>query len=182
MNSYTKWFRKYSEAVKETLNLSNGVSFVVLITRGSLLRIQPPLSRETKAPDCVGRLFVLLYVLSYNLFTMRNKRPRIKRESNTVAVMIALYCSQNHTLNELCPECTSLLDYSRKRLDECPFQEGKTTCAKCSVHCFKPEKRERIRVVMRYSGPRMMYRHPIMAIFHLINGRRKEPLSGGDTH
>ena len=45
--------------------------------------------------------------------------------------MITLYCNKNHTPNELCPECASLLDYTRKRLDKCPFQEGKTTCAKC---------------------------------------------------
>ncbi|MFC1892842.1 nitrous oxide-stimulated promoter family protein [Chloroflexota bacterium] len=95
--------------------------------------------------------------------------------------MIALYCNKNHTPNELCPECASLLDYARRRLNKCPFQEGKTTCGKCLVHCFKSDMRKRIRAVMRYSGPRMMYRHPIMAIFHLIDGRRKEPLSRGDT-
>lgn len=125
----------------------------------------------------MGCLFVLLCALSYNLFTMRNKRPRIKRESNTVATMIALYCGENHTPDGLCPECASLQDYTRRHLDKCPFQEGKTICAKCPVHCFKPDMRERIRAVMRYSGPRMMYRHPIMAIFHLIDGRRQEPVS-----
>ena len=129
----------------------------------------------------MGRLFVLLYALSYNLFTMRNKRPRINRESNTVATMIALYCNKNHTSNELCSECASLLGYARKCLEKCPFQEGKTTCAKCPVHCFKPDARERIRAVMRYSGPRMIYRHPMLAILHLIDGRRKEPLSRSDT-
>ncbi len=129
----------------------------------------------------MGRLFVLLYALSYNLFTVRNKGPRIKRESNTVAAMIALYCSENHTADGLCPECASLLGYTRRRLDKCPFQEGKTTCAKCTVHCFKPNMRERIRAVMRHSGPRMMYRHPVMAMFYLIDGQRKEPLSRSDT-
>jgi hypothetical protein len=27
-----------------------------------------------------------------------------------------------------------------------------------------------------YSGPRMTYRHPVMAMQHLLDGRRKEPL------
>jgi len=35
--------------------------------------------------------------------------------------------------------------------------------------------RERIRSVMRYAGPRMMYRHPLLAFHHLIDGMRKAP-------
>ncbi|MFC2069021.1 nitrous oxide-stimulated promoter family protein [Chloroflexota bacterium] len=112
---------------------------------------------------------------------MRNKRPRLDRERNTAATMIALYCSKHHAFNGLCPKCRSLLNYTSKRLEKCPFQEGKTTCAKCPVHCFKPDMRQGIKVVMRYSGPRMIYRHPIMSILHLIDGRRKEPLSRSDA-
>ena len=58
----------------------------------------------------------------------------------------------------------------------CPFGEGKTTCARCPVHCYRKDMREKIRQVMRYSGPRMVYRHPVMAARHLMDGRRKEPL------
>jgi predicted amidophosphoribosyltransferase len=112
---------------------------------------------------------------------MTNKRSRIKRESDTVTAMIALYCMKNHNPDGLCPECIELIDYASKRLDKCPFQEGKTTCAKCPVHCYKPDMRERIRAVMRYSGPRMIYRHPFMAVLHLIHGLRKEPLPRGDN-
>ena len=57
-----------------------------------------------------------------------------------------------------------------------PFHEGKTTCANCPAHCYKPEMREKIRKVMRYAGPRMIYRHPILALLHIIDGRRKEPI------
>ncbi|MEG0375126.1 MAG: nitrous oxide-stimulated promoter family protein, partial [Raoultibacter sp.] len=35
-------------------------------------------------------------------------------------------------------------------------------------HCYKPEEREKIRAVMRHAGPRMMTKHPIAAIRHLI--------------
>ena len=62
------------------------------------------------------------------------------------------------------------------RLDKCPFLEGKTTCANCPVHCYKSDMREKVREVMRYSGPRMTLRHPILAVFHLIDGLRKEPV------
>jgi len=33
--------------------------------------------------------------------------------------------------------------------------------------------RERVRVVMRTAGPRMIWRHPILAIRHVIDGRQK---------
>ena len=107
---------------------------------------------------------------------MRNKNARISREGNTVAVMIALYCHKYHFADGLCTQCKELLEYANERLEKCPFGEGKTTCAKCPVHCYRPEMRQNIRAVMRYSGPRMIYRHPIMAIQHLVDGQRKEPV------
>ncbi len=102
---------------------------------------------------------------------------RIARESRTVVVMISDYCRARHPGNGLCPECAALENYARERLARCPFGERKTTCAKCPVHCYKPDMREKIRTVMRYSGPRMIYRHPVLAVFHLADGRRKKPLN-----
>jgi predicted amidophosphoribosyltransferase len=109
---------------------------------------------------------------------MLNKHPRLKRESRTVAVMVQLYCHSRHQVSGLCSACQELLDYALKRLEKCPFQEGKTTCAKCPVHCFNTETRSRIRAVMRYAGPRMIYRHPVTAIRHVFDGMRKEPVKG----
>ena len=104
-----------------------------------------------------------------------NKNTRIKREGDTVVLMIGLYCRRHHSSRELCRECTGLLQYARERLEKCPFGEGKTTCAKCPVHCYRPSMRQRIRVVMRYSGPRMLLRHPVISLRHLLDGRRKTP-------
>jgi hypothetical protein len=101
---------------------------------------------------------------------------RIEREIKTVSVMIQDYCRAHHAGNEKCLECSELLDYAIERLRRCPFQEGKTTYANCPVHCYKPGMREKIRTVMRYAGPRMIYRHPILALFHVIDGRRKKPI------
>jgi hypothetical protein len=103
---------------------------------------------------------------------MNSYNRRISRERKTLAVMIALYCRKRHAAADLCGDCKELLNYALECLEKCPFQEGKTTCAKCPMHCYKPAMREKIRFVMRYSGPRMLYRHPILAIFHLIDGRR----------
>ncbi len=101
---------------------------------------------------------------------------RMTREKRTVEAMIRLYCQGEHGRSKgLCLECRALLDYSLARLEHCPFQEGKTTCAKCPVHCYRPEMRERVRTVMRYAGPRMLYRHPVLALLHLLDGLRGEP-------
>jgi hypothetical protein len=107
---------------------------------------------------------------------MSSANPRMAREQKTVEAMIELYCHRQHsTTAGLCPDCQELRSYTRQRLQRCPFQEGKTTCAKCPVHCYKPQMREQIRAVMRYAGPRMLYRHPIMTLQHMIDGTRDEP-------
>jgi len=107
-----------------------------------------------------------------------NEHPRMVREGKTVEAMIRIYCRGEHgSGKKLCRECRELLDYARERLDRCPFQAGKTTCVKCPVHCYKPDMREKIRATMRYAGPRMLTRHPVLAVFHLVDGLRKEPVS-----
>jgi len=99
------------------------------------------------------------------------------RERRTVEAMIGLYCRGQHgAAHSLCAECAALVDYARLRLQKCPFQQGKTTCAKCPVHCYRPDRREQIRAVMRYAGPRMLLRHPRLALLHLLDGLNKSPL------
>ena len=107
---------------------------------------------------------------------MNGLKPRINRENKTVAAMIKLYCGKHHNHGGLCRDCSDLAEYARQRLEKCPFQEGKTTCVKCSVHCYSSVMRERVRVVMRYAGPRMPYRHPLLAMWHILDGQRKEPV------
>ena len=52
-------------------------------------------------------------------------------------------------------------------IEKRPFMETKTFSSQCKVHCYKKDKRDQIRKVMRFSGPRMLVYHPIMAIRHL---------------
>ncbi len=102
--------------------------------------------------------------------------PRMRRERRTVELMIRLYCRDHHqSTGELCPDCRELLEYARLRLAHCPFQENKTTCGNCPIHCYKPALREKIRTVMRYAGPRLAWRHPLLALGHLLDSRRKQP-------
>ena len=68
-------------------------------------------------------------------------------------------------------ECNELHTYAMSRLERCPFGQEKPTCATCQIHCYKPQLRERIREVMRFAGPRMLWRHPILAIRHVLDRR-----------
>lgn len=93
---------------------------------------------------------------------------RIQQEKKTVERMIRLYCRKKEGHVSLCPECTDLIKYTHERLEHCPFGEQKTACKSCRIHCYKPEMRERIRTVMRFSGPRMLFYHPWAALQHLF--------------
>lgn len=101
---------------------------------------------------------------------------RLRRELRTVRAMIGLYCRKIHGKRKtLCDTCQSLWGYAQARIDRCPFQSDKPTCVNCTVHCYQPAMRQQIRVVMRYAGPRMTWHHPILTLFHLIDGRRPTP-------
>ena len=95
-------------------------------------------------------------------------RKRIGEEKAVVEQMIRLYCRKHERHTELCPSCQELLDYAHSRLDRCRYGEEKTTCKKCPTHCYRPEMKEKIRKVMRWSGPRMILYHPIATIKHLL--------------
>ena len=97
-----------------------------------------------------------------------------EREKKVVSQMIALYCRKNHPGSALCPECAALDAYARQRSDRCPFMETKTFCSNCRVHCYQPEMREKIRQVMRFSGPRMLLYHPVLAIRHVIESKKEK--------
>jgi hypothetical protein len=94
----------------------------------------------------------------------------MQKELDTVGIMIHLYCRGHHGSKDvLCPECGGLLAYVKGRLEKCPLKEKKPWCSKCSVHCYKPAMREKIKEVMKYSGPRMIWHHPILSGRHYLS-------------
>lgn len=110
---------------------------------------------------------------------------RLQREWKTIATMVRIYCHDHHRAGRvgcpqhaatLCPDCQSLLDYATVRLERCRFGPDKPTCAKCPVHCYLPSRREQVREVMRYAGPKMLWCHPVLAIRHILDGCRKAAL------
>jgi hypothetical protein len=96
-----------------------------------------------------------------------NEGPKIQKEQELVTKMIRIYCKKKHHHKGFCEECQELNEYALKRLAYCKFGEEKTACAKCPVHCYKSDYRQRIKGVMRFSGPWMLLYHPIESIRHI---------------
>jgi hypothetical protein len=103
---------------------------------------------------------------------------RLRREWRTIEAMISITCKDLHggRRGALCAECQELRDYAEQRLIRCPFGQEKPTCANCKVHCYRPEMREKVRLVMRHAGPKMLLHHPALALLHLwVDSRREAP-------
>lgn len=93
---------------------------------------------------------------------------RIEKEKNIVSRMIRLYCRKEEENRQLCEDCKVLEEYAHARLEHCPFGEEKTSCKHCVIHCYKPEMREKMKKVMRFAGPRMLFYHPWATLEHLF--------------
>jgi hypothetical protein len=106
---------------------------------------------------------------------MTSKTRHLARERLTMEKMVGIYCADHHPQvgRTLCAGCREFLDYAVRRLDKCPYGDDKPTCSNCPVHCYKPAQREQARQIMRYAGPRMLLRHPWLAITHQLDGFRK---------
>lgn len=106
---------------------------------------------------------------------MKDIEKKRSQEKKMVSMMIKLYCNKKHyTKKTLCEECSKLNEYAIMRSDKCPFMETKTFCSNCRVHCYKPDMREQIRAVMRFSGPRMIFVNPYMAIKHVAESKKEK--------
>lgn len=108
--------------------------------------------------------------------TLTFAEPRFQRERDTIAAMIVIYCRGLHgRCPGLCEPCAGVLTYAEQRLEKCLFPGTKPTCASCPVHCYRPDMRTQVKEIMRYAGPRMLYRHPWLALRHYFDGMNKGP-------
>jgi len=95
---------------------------------------------------------------------------RIDREIRTVSLMIGMYCrKKHHTGTGLCELCATLERYALRQTENCRFGEDKPVCSACPVHCYKRDRRKKIREVMQFAGPGMIWHHPILALQHMAD-------------
>jgi hypothetical protein len=115
--------------------------------------------------------------------------PGTGRDGAILTMMIRLHCWGRHSgkgpgkgsgkgpgnvsspeRDGLCAECAALADYASDRLASCRYGARKPFCSRCPTPCYRPAERARIREVMRYAGPRMLWRAPLMFLRHAIRG------------
>ena len=108
--------------------------------------------------------------------TPEQLQEKTAKEQEVVDLMITMFCNKKHgsAKGSQCERCAELAEYAKSRSAHCPFMAEKTFCSNCKVHCYKPEMRERIREVMRYSGPRMLTCYPGKAMWHVVTSRREK--------
>jgi len=112
---------------------------------------------------------------SFNQERVPMSGKRIAREKLTIRKMITLYQRQSPDAVADAGHYDALYAYAGKRLDKCVFGEEKPACKQCPVHCYQPVKREEMKAIMRWAGPRMLWRHPVLTVRHLIDDRRPVP-------
>lgn len=94
---------------------------------------------------------------------------KVEEEKNNIKFMIELYCKKNHKRDILCDECKELLEFANMKINRCPMKETKTFCSTCHIQCYPKVRREAIKTVMKWSGPRMLIYNPPLAIKHVGN-------------
>lgn len=95
-------------------------------------------------------------------------------ELKTIQIMLEIYCVAHHD-NPICEQCNALIIDAEKKLDRCVYGDVKPACKQCSIHCYKPEHKQQIQIIMQYAGPKMLLKHPILAIRHLVKNRKSFP-------
>ncbi len=109
--------------------------------------------------------------------TQRKRKYLDSLNKKTLKVVITLYCNAHHRerekhTNGLCVECQQVHQYALEKLRKCPYGVVKPNCPKCPIHCYSKEMRRKMKVIMRYSGPRMIVRYPVLSLYHLFNNYR----------
>jgi hypothetical protein len=65
----------------------------------------------------------------------------------------------------VCNECREFLLYAFQRRLRCPLEE-RPLCKHCPVHCYKPEYRQKVREIMRFSGQYLIMRGRFDLLWH----------------
>lgn len=89
-----------------------------------------------------------------------------KREEERKIVMEMIDLYYKHHIDEYDDK---FIEYVNARITHCPRMKEKTFCSKCPVHCYREDMRKQIKKVMKYSGPRMIFHHPLLVIKHIIS-------------
>jgi len=109
-----------------------------------------------------------------------------REDLKVLALFTAVYCGAHHRGEEgrvrleaddsrfqglglarhrFCTDCRDFLLYAFTRRLKCPL-DPKPVCKHCTVHCYRPGHRERVREVMRFSGKHLIRRGRVDLLWH----------------
>ena len=107
---------------------------------------------------------------------MVTKHNRVHREAVAIGYMIVIFCTGRHQpVDKLCEECRQVLDHVKQAVELCLYKEDKPVCGKCATNCYNPAIKQKLQLIMRYAGPRMMVHHPVLALRHCLDALRAPP-------
>lgn len=97
------------------------------------------------------------------------------RDLKTLEAIGRIYCDAHHRKAErdargLCASCGEAIDATFARAANCPNHRS-GNCEDCDVKCQRGDAQVRIKQIMRYSAPRMLFRHPLMTLEYLRKKR-----------
>ena len=95
-----------------------------------------------------------------------NIEKKRDREKKVITEMVKLYCKKNHKNRDV-------LNYSLNRIDNCKYMETKTFCSNCKAPCYSPKMKEKVKQIMKFSGPRILFHHPLLVISHMLSRFKK---------
>ena len=109
-------------------------------------------------------------------YKLQNKR---EHEKKSILYMIRIYCRHNHKdyhktyyktfgSRDICKECQEIYNYAVLRIDKCRYMEHKTFCSACPTPCYRKDMREKIKNIMSFSGKRMLFYNPPIALKHIF--------------
>lgn len=125
-------------------------------------------------------------------FAQRMSVAEVRRDTRIVAGLGQIYCAGHHDRSArtalasdavtlgvygrrvpvLCPECAEHIRYAEQRRAHCP-KDPKPFCSHCDTHCYRSDEAEWQRAMMRYAGPRSLFRgYAIPALRHALEARK----------
>jgi hypothetical protein len=110
-----------------------------------------------------------------------------KRDIQVLIRFVHIFCREKHGENskkpfsplfeeiagliendiQLCESCSELLSYGMRKRFRCPHNP-KPMCKKCHTPCYNRTYRERVREVMRFSGPYLIKRGRLDLLYHYL--------------
>lgn len=121
-----------------------------------------------------GRLFPSGESSTHGELGLLTERNYVEREKLTIRHMIGIYCrGQHYSASGTCADCSAIVRYAYDRIEKCPFTgSAKPACGLCRTNCFSADMYRQFAQIMRYVGPRMLVRHPVLTMSHIWDAVR----------